>query len=342
MLKKLVLSTIVTVLSLLLLNVLAAFGERIAYGSFWVDGRPDGLYAHHSGERPRLLPGANLNGWLYKISVNHLGFRGKAPDPVKSDKHVRIWCIGGSTTFDIYAPSDAHTWPAQMQAWLQNEHPDKIIEVINAGIPGEIYSGSLADVNKHAQSVKPDFIVLYHGPNDLKEVLSLKRSKSAQGPEPTMLDSGDYALFRVLTRNFQKNRLIPESWQAHRFEQYHYDELERRVTSFIRNSRRLNIKPILATHAFRAGKSDTGKLAKQNVGDATLLFQQTPEETIKSMDRYNDLMVNLAERYRYPLADVRSAISSEPKNWGDATHFLAPGSKLAGKTVGQVIDKQIK
>jgi hypothetical protein len=33
----------------------------------------------------------------------------------KPDNGLRVWCVGGSTTFDIYAPDNASTWPAVTQ-----------------------------------------------------------------------------------------------------------------------------------------------------------------------------------------------------------------------------------
>ena len=336
MLKKALLSLFLTVFTLLTLNGLTALGERLAYGAFWVDGRPDGLYHHQSGERPQLRPGAELNGWLYQISINSLGFRGPPPTAPASNNRIRIWCIGGSTTFDIYAPTDALTWPAQLQGKLQAAHPDKTIEVINAGIPGEIYSGSLTDIQRFAQDIKPDWVVMYHGPNDLREVLSLNHQAVGAAP-PSILEKGDFALFRLLKRNLQQKRIVPASWSDHHFSRNHRDELERRIHNFLRGIQPLKIRPILVTHAFRAGPDDTGTLAQQNVGEAVLLFQQSPENSIESLDGYNQLVKDTAERFRIPLADVRSAVPSDPRLWGDATHFKAPGSELAAHKIAETL-----
>ena len=340
MLKKALLSIFLTTITLLTLNGLMALGERLAYGAFWVNGRPDGLYIHQSGQRPQLRPGAELNGWLYQISINAFGFRGQAPSAPMSDNRVRIWCIGGSTTFDIYAPTDAQTWPAQLQATLQAAHPDKVIEVINAGIPGEIYAGSLSDIQRFAKDLQPDWVVMYHGPNDLREVLSLNHKAEGAAP-PSILEQGDFALFRILKRNLQQKRLIPQSWSQHRFSRNHRDELERRVHNFLRGIQPLKIKPLLATHAFRAAPNDTGPIAQQNVGEAVLLFQQSPENSIESLDSYNQLVTELAQRYSIPLADVRSAVPSDAQYWGDATHFKAPGSLLAAQKITETLSPLI-
>lgn len=340
MLKKALLSLFLTLLLLISLNGLMALGERLAYGAFWVNGRPDGLYIHRPGQRPKLKPGAELNGWMYQISINDWGFRGQTPTAPPSDNRVRIWCIGGSTTFDIYAPTDAQTWPAQLQSLLQDAHPDKAIEVINAGIPGEIYAGSLSDIQRYARELHPNWVVMYHGPNDLREILSLNHKAEGAAP-PSLLEQGDFALFRVLKRNLQQKRLLPASWSEHRFSRAHRDELERRIHAFLRGIQPLQIKPILATHAFRAAPEDTGPTAQQNVGEAVLLFQQSPENSIESLDSYNLLVTETAQRYSIPLADVRSAVPSDAQYWGDATHFKAPGSLLAAQKIAETLSPLI-
>lgn len=83
--------------------------DYLSWGTWRQDGQPMGLYVTSPGEPPRLKPGVSLNGLQYAIPINPDGFRGPAlqhPAPANS---YRVWCLGGPTTFDIYAPDDAHT-----------------------------------------------------------------------------------------------------------------------------------------------------------------------------------------------------------------------------------------
>ena len=123
-LKKILFTVILTLLSVVLVNGLCAIGERVAYGSTWAGDRPKGLYIHQNGERPRLAPNAILPGWLYDIRINSLGFRGRELDidKKKPKNTIRIWAIGGSTTFDIFARNNDETWPSLLEQYLQKEH----------------------------------------------------------------------------------------------------------------------------------------------------------------------------------------------------------------------------
>ncbi|MEC7986836.1 MAG: hypothetical protein VX278_16830, partial [Myxococcota bacterium] len=127
-LKKILFAIVATVLGLALANALAFVVEYLDYGTYWSNGQPVGLYESRSGDRPRLKRGARLHGFKYKVSINSIGFRGPELLPQKPENGFRIWCIGGSTTFDIYAPSDQKTWPAQLGTLLQKKYPSLNIE----------------------------------------------------------------------------------------------------------------------------------------------------------------------------------------------------------------------
>ena len=177
--KRLLFISIICAVFLVVLNGMAALGERLAYGAFWGEDRPEGLYIHETGSRPKLKPHAKLNGWLYQISVNSLGFRGAEPITPKPKNSLRIWCMGGSTTFDIFADTDQHTWSAYLQQQLQEALPDRTVEVFNAGVPGEVLEGSKLDFEEFQSVIEADYVIIYHGPNDLRQLLNtVKKSNS--------------------------------------------------------------------------------------------------------------------------------------------------------------------
>ena len=54
----------------------------------------------------------------------------------------------------------------------------------------------------------------------------------------------------------------------------------------------------------------------------------SPENALNAFDQYNAMVRELATKQDLPLADIRSVVGPESKNWGDATHFSQPGSAL--------------
>ena len=335
-----------------MLNGLCALGERVAYGTFWGKDRPKGLYIHQNGQRPRLKPNADLNGWLYDISINSIGFRGDDLMVPKPTNGFRIWCMGGSTTFDIFSDRNEHTWPAQLQSILQNQFPDQIVEVLNAGVPGEDLLGSTQDFERLQPSVNADVVVIYHGPNDMRQIMSnpiLQQHRANNGPTLPPLESQttslkdflhhnqDFAIVRVFLRTFQTHRSIPKSWQSNKLTSADIQELEFRLTDTIQKIRRLGAIPVLTTHAMRAQPEDTSQQAVDRVAETAWLLRMTPENVLKAFDQYNTMVRELANKQGLPLADVRSVIGPESKNWGDATHFHPYGSMLAAQEVANSI-----
>ena len=342
--KKILFATIFTFLLLLLFNALCAIGERFAYGAFWGDGRPKGLYIHKNGERPRLAPNAVLAGFLYDIRINSLGFRGKEIqiDKAKTQNTIRIWAIGGSTTFDIYARNNAQTWPALLEKSLQQEYPNLNIEVINAGVPGEIYWGSIKDFENYYRDIRPDYVILYHGPNDLRQVSSTPMQNpdahlsNQKGPTESwlhlLLSNQEWAIIRVLRRTLQPMQPLQPHWKNRTVTPHMIQELEGRVNQMLKAAQQRRVQPILATHALRAQNDDKGDLAQSRVAESAQHLQLMPEQVISAFHSYNMMMKKLAKTKNLPIADIRSVVGPEDENWGDATHFHFSGSQKAAQT----------
>ena len=347
--KKIIFAIILTILSIFLVNALCAIGERTAYGARWAGDRPEGLYIHQNGERPRLAPNAVLSGWLYDIRINSLGFRGRELNTQerKPKDTVRIWAIGGSTTFDIFARNNEETWPSLLEQYLQEAHPNLTIEVINAGVPGEVYWGSKTDFEQYHSTLRSEFILLYHGPNDLRQVSTTPMHshgahKTHQiGPANpgfhSLLSNQEWALMRVLRRTVQPLQPLQPHWADKSVTQNMINDLQNRVQQMIQSAQHRRVQPILATHALRAQPGDTGDTARTRIAESAQLLQMMPEQVIEGFDAYNDMIRKMAKQRNLPLADVRSVVGPESENWGDATHFRLKGSELAAKEFFSVI-----
>ncbi len=99
---------------------------------------------------------------------NALGFRGPEITAEKPAGTLRVLCLGGSSTYGFSVSSDAATWPARLQARLQDSHPYRRIEVINAGVPGYTSFENLASFEFRGLDLRPDIVVSYAGYNDLR------------------------------------------------------------------------------------------------------------------------------------------------------------------------------
>lgn len=327
------------------LGLLLALANGIAwlvlwapYGTHLVHGQPAGLYRDAAGHgRPQLLPGARLRGLLYSVSVNSQGFRGPGWATAKPKNGLRVWCVGGSTTFDIFAPDDSSTWPARTQQVLARALPGRTVEVMNAGIPGEVLSGSRLDFERLAPILRPDYLVIYHGPNDLRRVL-FKGPPPVLGPPPLYEKLPLARALRPWLDGLQPLNHAP----GRRFRLDQLESVMRQLAELADAARARNVRVVLATHAVRLKQRYTSQDAARQLHQDARLLALPPHDVARAFDAYNLRLTRLARRRKLPLADVRRVVPPDAHLWGDATHFKAGGSQLAGREVARAILRDLR
>ncbi len=118
---------------------------------------------------PRLrLVDREIAGLPYAVTTNAQGFRGLAPvSPKRSERTLRILCLGDSFTFGV-GVDDRLTYPALLQKILQARHPDRDVEVINAGVPFYDLFDELSYFREKGARLAPDVVVVQFYINDLE------------------------------------------------------------------------------------------------------------------------------------------------------------------------------
>ena len=121
---------------------------------------------------------------MFYISTR--GYRGEQFDVRKPAGTIRVMIVGGSSVFDTSVTDTpdnlSNSWPSKVQKIL---HQDGIsnVEVINAGIPGQSTLDSLGRLFSELWYFEPDYVLIYHGWNDIKFW-----SHKEVSPEHTMLE----------------------------------------------------------------------------------------------------------------------------------------------------------
>jgi lysophospholipase L1-like esterase len=101
-----------------------------------------------------------------QFRINRRGFRG-AEILLEKGNAYRIVALGESTTFGITVAADARTWPVWLEETIRERlHPDRPVEVINAGIPSYALKDNLARLAEQILPLQPDMIISYHGHNE--------------------------------------------------------------------------------------------------------------------------------------------------------------------------------
>lgn len=120
----------------------------------------------HDNYYPRFLlkPSSYYKDKKPIFSVNLLGFRSTKDFSInKPQGTIRIVCLGESTTQGI--TEDGTTYPEQLELTLREAYPDKMIEVINAGISRTHVRDHIEYFKLKLKHLDPDILIYYGGYN---------------------------------------------------------------------------------------------------------------------------------------------------------------------------------
>lgn len=101
---------------------------------------------------------------------NAFGFRTHEFSWQRGPRDFVVVCLGGSTTFGEFAPTNADTWPAILERRLAAALPNRNVVVYSFGTRAatSLYSSiALATLGIH---LHPDLVLTYHGENDVRAI----------------------------------------------------------------------------------------------------------------------------------------------------------------------------
>jgi lysophospholipase L1-like esterase len=95
------------------------------------------------------------------------GFRPSVLAKHKPENAIRVFVLGGSTTFGLYVES-RDAFPARIEQGLQEAAGDRVVEVVNLGCAGWA-SPRVANVLDAVLELDPDLVIVYSGHNEMLE-----------------------------------------------------------------------------------------------------------------------------------------------------------------------------
>lgn len=134
---------------------------------------------------------ASPEGRVPQKSHNEWGFRGPSVTLEKPEGVYRVVCLGGSSTYGHGPSSDATTWPARLQHYLNDPNIAKNglqVEVLNGGLSGYTTFASSINLAHRMVQFEPDLVIVYHTINDMRAALydPPRPPEERQYPEPTI------------------------------------------------------------------------------------------------------------------------------------------------------------
>jgi len=107
----------------------------------------------------------------YHFHFNSQGMRGPELAVPKPPGVYRIFCLGGSTTYGSGVTEDELTYPARMEAHLNEMAPAGVrYEVANCGVSGYMTVENLINLQLRLVELEPDAVVVYLAANDARPI----------------------------------------------------------------------------------------------------------------------------------------------------------------------------
>ncbi len=354
---------VMTVLFLLALEGLAQVYQRALRGAdanFLSASKR--LYEPHIFRGYSLEPGVEAHGpgldggeSRIDIEINELGFRGPDFKVKKPEGTLRVFCLGGSTTFGPFAASDAHTWPRKLEAKLRELHPDRTIEVVNGGVQGYTTLHTLSNLQFRILEYDPDLVIVYHATNDIRWA-----SRIGARADPS-------ELHRVWKRHRGLDEVLEESmlvmtirtWQAEKAMRAPVpdrvrrnlrddigEESERGLRMFRRNleamtdaCRRAGVPIILSSFAgpFAEGRPDPDlerRVLKSSVG-----WMLSYEGLWRATERYNAIVREVAAAEDATLATPAEELTGRTELFVDHCHFSEAGADEMARVMADAVGR---
>lgn len=277
-----------------------------------------------------------------KTHHNSLGFRGDEFSSIKQDGVFRIAILGGSTTYTIAVEDDELTFPAQLEAMLQEQVSKKKIQVINAGVGGYNSWESLINLQFRVLDLSPDLVIVYHGTNDVHPRLvppAIYRSDNSgrrqQWTIPRIPPAEQFASLRVLLRKMGYSSQVGLETLVNRqpailesskeiislLDQNPPVYFRRNLRSMITSARDAGAQIVLATWAHSPHFNDYAALEGYQYG-----FKQN-----------NAVVREVATATSTPCFDFSEQMPQDSEYWADGRHVNVAGALKKAELFAQYL-----
>jgi lysophospholipase L1-like esterase len=290
--------------------------------------------------------------------------RGEEFPKIKPPGEIRIMCLGGSTTAGEEV-GESQTYPAQLQTILRSDIPGNNIRVINAGVPSYDVPRSWTYYGLRLYEFAPDFVLIYHGFNDLLanaagDVGVLPSLNYSGMPLSPFVFEGDarrggflgslFTPIRSIIAHSDLLTLLYYGWQTgtSRWRSSVSAPSQRGIEAYlacyralVRDIQATGATPVIATFAIsypgNFSASDEKKIA------ASLRMGSLPPEVGKQIiDMQNQSVVRMSRELGLPLCDLAAAVPQDRSHFVDSCHLTAEGNHTVAAALARTIEPLVK
>lgn len=303
-------------------------------------------------ERPALVPNARVQNNSENVAINSKGFVGPEFDKKKPAGTIRIMALGDSCTFagGWYET----TYSGQLARLLKERHPDKQIEVINAGISGFNSEFALARLKDELLEYQPDMVTLYIGWNDLMKTnpvnpVAIQQYKYSglwrSLNESYLVKAYSKVLFYYLRPLLMKPKLDGDPEGVSAFAHFVPGVYQSNVDAIATTLQVQGIYTLFMTRptAVRLGMTQND-IDQEHVFFPYFAGAYSLERFLSLHQSYNRAMEEVAHRHQIPLVDLDSLFNLRKKDslFQDTMHLSNEGNRVVADALVRPIEHIFK
>ena len=312
------------------------------------------IFYQHSRLHHALIRDNTYYKWVH---VNRAGFRGEEVAEQKQPGTLRIMAVGGSTTFDSFVSSDAHTWPARLSEKLRISKTGRRIEVINAGVPGYRSLDNLIRLQTELHRYRPDIIILLDAHNDIFASFSEsarpprtfeKRPDEVDPAAPwtRWLENHSMLYTKVAHRAFAMKRQArePAKGDPSPVRERYAEDFERNLSSFVMIAKSMGIEVVLPQIVTMSGVGVTHETdSKISEIWARAVPFATPDEVLVMYQQYNHIIATVAQRHgAVSLAAAHGLLRGRQYyTENDPIHFNDRGAEEMANSIAKALAEKL-
>jgi len=270
---------------------------------------------------------------------NRFGFRGREIEAEKPEGVVRVFCMGGSTTYTTSVDDYTESYPSQLERTLRGKYGREDVEVVNAGVPGFASLDSLLYLQLRVLPLDPDLIVIYHGINDVATRLV---PHEEYRPDNTGYRS-DWSL---------QTRETPRRWWHHSRLAYCLGVRTGIIAphrvgyGLFPDTRRISVEKLRWNPpVYYETNLDKMILLSRDAGADIMLSTWAHSEDFNDpiltagVRENNDVVRRVGKRSGVPVLDFAGVMPGESKLWSDGIHVNAPGAARKAEIFAAFIEE---
>ena len=300
-------------------------------------------------ERPALVPNARIQDNSENVAINSKGFVGPEFDKKKPAGTIRIMALGDSCTFA--GGWYDKTYSGLLARSLKERHPDKQIEVINAGISGFNSEFALARLKDELLEYQPDMVTLYIGWNDLMKTNPVNPVATQQYKysglwrslnESYVVKAYSKVLFYYLRPLLMKPKLDGDPAGVSAFDHFVPVVYQANVDAIATTLQAQGIYTLFMTRptAVRLGMTQND-IDQEHVFFPYFAGAYSLERFLSLHQSYNKAMEGVAHRHQIPLVDLDSLFNLRKKDslFQDTMHLSDEGNRVVADALVRPIER---